>query len=69
MNVVQTLQFEQMKPVLKEVSAKSNTAQDGKRPTLLTKEEGCEKPRQLYKPEEPIEAICFRLEEPKVALK
>jgi beta-barrel assembly-enhancing protease len=67
--IVQTLQFEQMKPVVKEVSAKSNAAQDGKRPTLLTKEEGCENPKQLYKPDEPIEAICFRLEEQKVASK
>jgi Zn-dependent protease with chaperone function len=67
--IVQTLQFEQMKPVLKEVSAKSNAAQEGKRPTLMTKEEGCEKPKELYQPTEPIEAICFRLEEQKVAAK
>jgi len=61
--IVQTLQFEQMKPLLKEAAAKSNTAQEGKRPAMQPKEEGCEKPRQLYKPEEPIEAICSRLEE------
>ena len=67
--IVQTLQFEQMKPVLKEAATKSNAAQEGKRPTLLVKEEGCEKPKQLYQPDEPIEAICSRLEGQKSASK
>jgi Zn-dependent protease with chaperone function len=67
--IVQTLQFEQSKPLVKELSAKSNAEQDGKRPTLLTKEEGCEKPKELYQPTEPIETICFRLEEQKLARK
>lgn len=67
--IVQTLQFEQMKPVLKDVAVKSNAAQEGKRPTLSTKEEGCEKPKQLYRPDEPIETICTRLEEQKTASK
>ncbi len=65
--IVQTQQFEQMKPVLKEASAKSNAAQEAKRPSLQPKEEGCEKPKQLYQPDEPIEVICSRLEEQAVA--
>jgi predicted Zn-dependent protease len=59
--VFQTQEFEQMKRVLKDVSAKSNAAQDAKRPSLLGKEEKCEKPQELYKPQEPIEDICNRL--------
>lgn len=59
--VVQTQQFEQMKRVLKDVSAKSNAEQDAKGPSLLGKEEKCEKPKQLYKSEDPIENICNSL--------
>lgn len=60
--IVQTQQFEDMKRTLKAVSAKSDAAQDARRPSLISKEESCGKPPQLYKPEEPIEAICSRLE-------
>lgn len=59
--VVQTQQFEQMKRMLKEVSAVSNAKQDAERPSLLWKEEKCGKPPQLYKPEDAIEKICNSL--------
>jgi predicted Zn-dependent protease len=59
--IFQTQEFEQMKRVLKGVSAKSNAEQDAKRPSLLGKEENCEKPRELYKPQDPIEQICNSL--------
>jgi Zn-dependent protease with chaperone function len=65
--IVQTHEFEQMKQVLKEVSAKSNASQDAKRPTLFTKEENCPKPKPLYQPDEKIQAICSRLSENAVA--
>ncbi len=66
--IVQTTVFEEMKPVLKKVAAKSNAEQDAKRPTLLSKEERCEAPaKQLYKPEDSIETICSSLTTSSVA--
>jgi hypothetical protein len=60
--IVQTTEFEEMKPVLREIAKKSNAAQDAKRPSLLSKEERCEAPPpQLYKPEDAIETICSAL--------
>ena len=60
--IVQTRDFEIMKQKLKEEVKKSKAA-GVKKPSLLAreKEEGCAKPKDLYKPAEPIDAICARL--------
>ncbi len=66
--IVQTAEFEELKPVVKQLAVKSNTEQDAKRPTLLGKKERCEvPPKQLYKPEDTIEAICSSLISPSFA--
>jgi hypothetical protein len=59
--IVQTRDFELMKLKLREETKKSE-ASGGKKPTLhvAEKEEGCEKPKELFKPEEPVDAICAR---------
>jgi predicted Zn-dependent protease len=61
--IVQTRDFEVMKQKLKEETKKSETS-TGRKPTLqaIEKEEGCEKPKELFKPEEPVDAICARFD-------
>lgn len=62
--IFQTHKFEQMKTILKPIAQKSNAEQDANRPSLLSKEEKCDLPEELYKPEEPIENICAGLGQP-----
>ena len=59
--IVQTHEFEQMQAILKPLAEKSNTEQDANRPSLLNKEEKCDLPKELYKPEDSIENICAGL--------
>lgn len=61
--IVQTHDFEIMKQQLKD-EAKKAEASGSRKPTLhaLEKEEGCGKPTELFKPAEPVDAICARFE-------
>jgi hypothetical protein len=56
--VVQTSEFNDMKKVLEEVTAKAKEEEETK-PTLLAPESGCPVPAKLeYEPGQPIETIC-----------
>jgi len=56
--IVQTAAFQQMKEELAPIAVQAEKEEVGK-PSLLTREKGCEPPKKLeYKPGQPIEMLC-----------
>ena len=57
--VVQTSEFNDMKKILEEVTAKAKKEEETTKPSLLAPEAGCPAPAKLeYEPGQPIETIC-----------